>query len=112
MTKIKIYRQNEIIVGFESGGHSGYAEYGSDIVCSAISSILLTTVLGLKNVVKAGVNISRDDNKGYLKVILKENDNNKIKNTQIVFDTMLLGLKEVEKSYKKYLKLEDDYEIF
>lgn len=111
MTKIKIYRQNENIVGFESSGHSGYAEYGSDIVCSAISSILLTSIIGLERVLGVAIKTTRDDKKGYLKVVLKNSELDAQK-SQVIFQTMLQGLKEVERAYKKYLKLEDDYEIF
>ncbi len=112
MTKIKIYRQNQNIVGFECSGHSGYAEEGSDIVCAGISTLTLTCVLGLEKVVEQNISVARNDSKGYLKVMLKSNANEDLDKSQIIFKTMILGLKEIEKAYKKYLKLEDDYEIF
>lgn len=112
MTQIKIFRQNKFILGFECSGHTGYDVEGHDIVCAAISTLTLTTILGLKNVQKQDVDVKRDDNKGYLKVMLKTRDDKKILETQVLFETMLLGLKEIQCAYKKYLKLEDDYEIF
>lgn len=112
MTQIKIFRQNKNIMGFECSGHTGYGEQGSDIVCAAISTLTLTCILGLKKVQKQDVDVRRDDKKGYLRVVLKTNDLKKIDQSQVLFETMLLGLKEIQSAYKKYLRLEDDYEIF
>ena len=58
MTTITFRTEGDRIVGFDSHGHSGYAEEGSDIVCAAISStvgLVVTTindVLGLAASVK------------------------------------------------------------
>jgi len=58
MTTITFRTEGDRIVGFDSQGHSGYAEEGSDIVCAAISStvgLVVTTindVLGLAASVK------------------------------------------------------------
>ena len=112
MTQIKIFRQNKSIVGFECSGHTGYDVEGSDIVCAAISTLSLTCILGLEKVQKQNIEVRRDDKKGYLKVVLKTNDLKKIEQSQVLFETMLLGLKEIQSAYKKYIKLEDDYEIF
>lgn len=112
MTQIKIFRQNKNICGFECSGHSGYDVEGSDIVCAAISTLTLTTILGLRNVQNQDVDVRRDDKKGYLKAMLKTHDDKKISDAQVLFETMLLGLKEIQSAYKKNLKLEDDYEIF
>lgn len=48
MTTVHIRRSRETITGVEVSGHSGYAEYGSDIVCAAITSAvrLLECALG------------------------------------------------------------------
>ena len=112
MTRIKIFRQNKSIIGFECSGHTGYDVEGSDIVCAAISTLTLTCILGLEKVQKQDVDIKRDDKRGYLKVALKTTDFKKVEESQVLFETMLLGLKEIQRAYKKYIKLEDDYEIF
>lgn len=112
MTKIKIFRQNDIICGFECSGHSGYAEEGFDIVCSAISSLTLTAILGIQNIAKAKYELKRDDNQGYLKLMLKSQNEQELDKSQTILQTMVLGLKQIAKAYKKHIKLEDDYEIF
>ena len=66
MTKIQIQKQENLIIGFTVSGHSGYAEEGSDIVCSAISALAQNVCVGLENVLKVNPTIVIDENKAYL----------------------------------------------
>ena len=58
MTTIRFRSEGNRIIGFDSQGHSGYAEEGADIVCAAISStislvdVTINDVLGLAASVK------------------------------------------------------------
>ena len=58
MTTITFFTEEDRIVGFDSVGHSGYAEEGSDIVCAGITSAIrlvdatINSVLGLAASVK------------------------------------------------------------
>ena len=58
MTIITFRSEGNRIIGFDSQGHSGYAEEGEDIVCAAITSAIrlveatLNDVLGLAASVK------------------------------------------------------------
>ena len=58
MTTITFRSEGGRIIGFDSQGHSGYAEEGADIVCAAISSTIdlviatINDVLGLAASVK------------------------------------------------------------
>ena len=53
MTTITFHTEGSRIVGFESKGHSGYAEAGQDIICAAVSGVVtmvectINDVLGL-----------------------------------------------------------------
>ena len=53
MTTVTFLTEEGRIVGFDSAGHSGYAEEGEDIVCAAITSAIrlvdatVNTVMGL-----------------------------------------------------------------
>lgn len=50
MTVIEVSRHNGVPCGIKASGHSGYAEAGSDVVCSAVSVLLQTLELGLSDV--------------------------------------------------------------
>ena len=58
MTTITFRSEGNRIIGFDSQGHSGYAEAGEDIVCAAITSAIrlvectINDVLGLAASVK------------------------------------------------------------
>ena len=42
MTKIVIRKTNGRYSGFSCSGHAGYAESGSDIVCAAVSVLVIS----------------------------------------------------------------------
>ena len=44
MTKIVFFRENGHFYGFEEQGHTGYAESGDDILCSAISAMTMLVI--------------------------------------------------------------------
>ena len=58
MTRVTFRMEGDRITGFDSKGHSGYAEAGSDIVCAAVTSAVrlveatVNDVLGLAASVK------------------------------------------------------------
>ena len=61
MTSITFFRKNGLFVAVEALGHTGYAEEGEDIVCSAVSSIIQTAVLGLMQAAGIKVDYNVDD---------------------------------------------------
>ena len=62
MTTVTFHTEGKRIIGFDSQGHSGYAEAGEDIVCAAITSAIrlvdatINDVLGLAASVKVKEN--------------------------------------------------------
>ena len=44
MTKIVFYRSNGVFWGFEEQGHTGYADAGEDILCSALSAMTMLII--------------------------------------------------------------------
>ena len=44
MTTATFFKKNGKIQKFNVSGHSGYSEQGSDIVCAAVSSMVMLTV--------------------------------------------------------------------
>lgn len=48
MIKAVFYKKNDKYFGFSLNGHAGYADYGKDIVCSAVSALAFNTVNSIK----------------------------------------------------------------
>lgn len=103
MTKVEIFRKNGNIIGYKASGHSGYSEQGSDIICSAISTSLQMTLIGIQKVLKLKVDFKIND--GFLDVDLKNISQDKLTQTNILTETMAIFLKELTKQYPKYIRL-------
>lgn len=109
MIRIRIYRSKAgSIDGFEVSGHAKYARYGKDIVCSAVSTLTQTAVIGLVKV--AGVAAEYDiDDDGYIMCRITERPTElaAIKGSAIL-DTMLEGLNNIRESYKNYIEIVEE----
>ena len=70
MIQVAFFKQEGDLIGFEASGHAGYDVYGRDIVCAAVSGILLTTLGGIDEVVGVHPKVKRNDETGYLHVLL------------------------------------------
>lgn len=103
MTRIKVFRSGGKITGFEAKGHSGYAEEGSDIVCSAVSALTQTAVGGLLEIAALPVEYSIAD--GSLWCQLQKLSAHEREKADMILETMLLGLRTMQEDYGEYLKI-------
>lgn len=106
MTRVKFYKDKDgNIVKYTVKGHAGYAEYGKDIVCAAISALALTGINALEAV--CGINPEYKDSNGYLSVSLPRNIQLENKNKAIiVLETIRIGMEGIQEAYPKYMTLE------
>ena len=93
-----IYNDNTIKVS----GHANYAEYGKDIVCASVSSVIATIVNCIMNIDKSSITY-QDDGKT---IIITKINNNDVVNT--IFATMIDILKDLENQYKENIKVESE----
>ena len=62
MVEVRIRRDSrQRLSSFSARGHAGWAEHGSDVVCSAVSAILQTAQLGLSEVAGVDVRARKDE---------------------------------------------------
>jgi hypothetical protein len=89
--------------GFEISGHAGWAEKGEDIVCAAVSALSITTVNAIETYVLQDGEYEEavDAETGQIIFMLKRTDHD----TQLLIDTMMLGFKQMEERYPKYIRL-------
>ena len=104
MTKITIIKsKNGEYKKVTCKGHAGYADAGSDIVCCAISMLVLNTINSLEILTGAPMEVSSDEESGFLVCTFTGNLD---KSSVLLLDSMVLGLETVVSEYgKKYLKL-------
>ena len=104
MTKVTIYKNLEKeCVGFRVCGHAGYADEGEDIVCAAISILVINTMNAIETYTKATVSQQADETQGIIEYQIKT----PTKETTLLLDTMVLGLQTLEdnKDYQDYIDL-------
>ncbi len=96
-------------VGFECSGHADCGEAGEDIVCSAVSALTQTCLLGLTEVVglKTGVDFAEliDRTGGITCVLARGTDGERQEKAELLFLTMEAGLSSIRESYRKAIKI-------
>lgn len=99
MIKIKVGKKNISILG-----HANYNDYGKDIVCASVSSIVMCSVEAIANFDIAAVDIKQSNDK--LDIIINKEDST----TQKLITNMLNCLKELERKYPKNIEITDKEE--
>lgn len=105
MINILIVSKNNKINKVECSGHSGYAKQGKDIVCSAVSAIIQTALLGL---IDLSGDVLYKVGDGYLcfDCPLPKDENHDIRQ-QSILRAMYLGLKDIQSGYGAFIKMEE-----
>ena len=85
----------------EVSGHALFAEYGKDIVCAAVSSIVITTVNGISSIDDKAINCLEKD--GFISVDVVKHS----KEVDALISNMMNLLKELEIQYKKNIRIEE-----
>lgn len=95
MIQVKIKKDKGQIKEITITGHANYDEYGKDIVCSSVSSIVITTVNGISELNPNYLEIMEEKNKMIIQI--KEEDEIGMK----LIQNMISLLKELSESYPK-----------
>lgn len=108
MIKIVITRDlSGSIKRLSINGHSGYAEEGQDIICSAISVTAYTAAGALEDLAGLGDCYSESD--GHMVISMPPDMTLQQKSTAgIILETTVIGFKQVELSYGKYVLIVEE----
>ena len=80
-------------------GHADYDDYGKDIVCASVSSIVMCSVEAMALFNKDSVDVDEAD--GKLDIVINYRDDNIDK----LINNMINCLSEIEKKYPKNVKI-------
>ena len=99
LIKIKFEYDKNNIIGFKVSGHANYANYGKDIVCASVSSIVITSINLMISIDKESISYIENDGLIICKV-LKDNE---------MINKVILNMKDMleqlEKQYNKNVKI-------
>ena len=99
MIKVKTEKENGFYQKIAILGHAMYDDYGKDIVCSAASSIVTTTINGILSIDKDALTY-QVTKKGLTIIVCKQD-----KITQTLICNMISLLKELEENYKDNIEI-------
>ena len=107
MTKAKFNFGDYGLSSFEISGHSGYSNYGSDIVCSSITTAVFTTLNLLDKMFPEHYELVQDEKKGYIKCVINFDYQNGERSSflAVIIQNLIDVLSNIEGEYPKHLQV-------
>ena len=101
---VRYINKDHKIIGFKCKGHAKYAEYGQDLVCCAVSVLVINTVNSINEFTDDTFDYKEDEKTGMIHFMINSNLS---KESEVLLKSLFLGLEKVQDSYgKKYIRLE------
>lgn len=104
MISVSIYKNaGNLVTGFKVSGHADYSEYGTDVVCAAVSTLVINTINSIENFTQDRFTLNQDEEKGFIEFHVISPLSN---NTNLLISSMILGLQGIAEEYgDKYIRL-------
>lgn len=91
------------ITGFRSEGHAGYAKHGRDIVCAAVSALVINTMNSVHALTTDVFAYDTDEKKGMVEFKITSAVSPE---ALLLLRSLFLGLKNIQEEYgEKYLRI-------
>lgn len=105
MINIKLGKNhNNDIVEFEARGHAGYDDSGKDIVCAAVSMLVINTVNSIEAFTDASISADsyNDDDDARISFKIDGHISNE---ASVLLKSLELGLKQAASANPKYISI-------
>ena len=93
------YKSTGEFISLISQGHADSAPYGQDLVCAAVSGVILGGINALQG---KNYSLKNNENKGILEL---RNIGKMSERDAVVIDTMVLQLQAIERDNPKFIKI-------
>ena len=113
MTTVCFYKTNGIYYGFEEKGHTGFAESGEDILCSALSAMTMLLINTIECSYDSIVDYTIDEKTTDIKLIAKsalpkyEKDEKKQYAVSGLIQAYFFQLMDLLEDYYEYLDVKE-----
>ena len=113
MTTVVFYKTNGLYYGFEEQGHTGYAESGDDILCSALSAMTMLIINAIEVSYASEVDYSIDEKTTNIRLIAKsalpkyESDEKKQFAISGLMQAYFFQLMDLVEDYYEYLDVKE-----
>lgn len=95
MIKVTFKTSDDFYKGFTVTGHAGYADKGKDIVCAAVSALVINTINSLESLTDDAIKVNSDDDKGLIELEFLSLNSVEAK---LLIESLILGLKGIKDS--------------
>ena len=101
MTSITVIKEDDRVLAFTCNGHAGYADMSEDIVCAAISILVLNTINSIEVLTDTVPITELDEETGYIHCSFEDDITDE---AALLIDAMILGLSQIQEQYgTKYI---------
>ena len=113
MTTITFYKADGYYYGFEEQGHTGFAESGDDILCSALSSMTMLIINAIEVSYASNVEYTIDEETTDIRLIAKsalpkyEKDEKKQYAVSGLIQAYFFQLMDLVEEYYEYLDVKE-----
>ena len=101
MIKVNIKNKNGNVYEIVVKGHANYDDYGKDIVCAAVSTMMIVTI---NNIISLDDSINYVEDAGLLKISIKEETDI----NQKLLNNVIRMLKELKDQYPKNIEIRNE----
>ena len=101
MTTVTFFYENGSVTKVRAAGHSGFAERGQDIVCAAVSALVQTAYLAVKDL-GADATYNTDEDSGLFEFSVNASGD-KRHDADVILRGLLVGLEDLRGGYPKYI---------
>lgn len=101
MIRVKFYVKDGRYIGFAAAGHADYADSGKDIICAAVSALVINTVNSIENLTEAR-SLTKGDCRGHIYLRVFDQD----ESTELLMKSLRQGLIDIYKEYgDEYIRI-------
>lgn len=99
MIKVSINKSDKVVNNITINGHANFDEYGKDIVCASVSSIVITSINAILRIDEKAINYQEKEGL----VIIDINKHTKV--VDLLIENMIDLLEQLQKEYRKNIKI-------
>ena len=104
MITVVISKHNNEYKGITLDGHAGFADKGYDIVCAAVSVLVINTINSIEQFTDDAFSGDAAEDGGHISFSFTDTISD---SSRLLLDSMLLGLDQIQKQYgDEYISLQ------
>ncbi len=104
MIRVSFLQKDGKITGFLANGHALYDDPGKDIVCAAVTAVLITAGNALQSV--AHVKVREEAETGHMQVVMDEEpQGERAIQAQAILVAARAGLRDIQRQYPDFVRV-------